>query len=444
MTFKTYFFLFFIALFFTAQVSAECVLNETPSMPIQKWGENIEMLIQEIKNTAGADTGCNKPAEYPNHLDVAIPARSIQNLTGYMQAQSKSIDTLVSEIRYYFDNSGMLLAAEQNHQNSILDLQKKIIDAGVYIWDRCAHDVIIKTNVPLIHSPYTTQGKTLGKILWDMSAQNTEVLKFFRNLIKEVATDQEYSDETLFPIAYKGFAQEMRNFYSPQAIQACHKEDLKNKSVESFIGKSLTAGWKYPQAVQVWKDAFRLLLYRSWSLAGLTDKDASKETEIKNIVQAQKGGMGNSRFMINGQFLKEFGRRGNNQTTFELIKDVGKRIAYEFYGPLFRKQVIGDVARSSENIASINLARYAETNHDANELAAIDRANYNAYAMRQLYVGQNKEQDPKTVTGLIQTIEELEKTRPTIEENVNLACNDVLNKQATNIPHPSCTDFMKG
>ncbi len=63
--------------------------------------------------------------------------------------------------------------------------------------------------------------------------------------------------------------------------------------------------------------------------------------------------------------------------------------------------------------------------------------------MRKIFVGQNKDQDPKTVTGLVQALEDLEKARPTVEENMNKACKNVLGRQAKNTPRSDCNDLMK-
>lgn len=422
---------------------AECTLSTLPSPPIQKWEKNVDTLIQEIKKLSGSEVQCNKPEWAPKHLDVAIPIRSIQQLTWYMQSKWQSISALISEVRYYFDNSGMILPVEQNHQNSILNIQKKIVEAGIYIGNRCTQNKEFKNNVVLTDSLYKTEWKSIKIVLWDLSAQNTEVLKFFRNLVKNVQSREYITTNPLLTIAPNSFPQEMQDFYSVEAIQACHDEDPKNQSIKKTLKEAFTVWWKYPQAVKIWKDAFALLLYRSKTLVGAGETDAAKEAEIKNIVQAQKGGIGNSRFLINSQFFKEFGQRANNKTIMEQVKETGKRIAYEVYWPLFRRQVIEDAARSSENQAFVNLVNYAKIDNNARELESVDKSNYDAYGMRKIYVSQNKEQDPKTVTGLVQALEELEKARPTIEENVNLACNDVLNKQATNIDHPDCQDFMK-
>ncbi len=418
----------------------DCPLSTVPSPPISSWSQNVDALIDEVKKISTAEAKCSKPAWYPKHLDVAIPARSIQQLLGYMQSVGYDVSSLISDIRYYFDNSWMLLPAEQEHQNSILDIQNKIFQAGAYVGSRCTQGNIFSTDIKLGTSTYKTKGRTLQAVLGDLSKQNTEVLKYYRNLIKNVQS-REYIDELKFTIAPKGFAIEMQKFYSSDILQKCHNEDPKNQAILKVLKKAVSIGWKYPQAIQIWKDAFALLLYRSASLVGATDKDPSKEAEINSLVQAQKWGIGNSKFLLNSQFFKEFGRRANNQSIMETLKETGKRIAYETIWPIFERQVTNDVAKSSESPIYTKLTRYAENNEKARELYEVDRWNYDSYASRKIFVGQNKAQDPKTVTGLVQAMEELEKIRPIVEENVNIACNDVLNKQATNIPHPDCNDF---
>jgi|GEM_PF-5921171 len=51
---------------------------------------------------------------------------------------------------------------------------------------------------------------------------------------------------------------------------------------------AFTSGWKYPQALQVWKDAMALLLYRGSQLGGSGANDAGKDAQINSIVQARK------------------------------------------------------------------------------------------------------------------------------------------------------------
>lgn len=149
----------------TQSVFAECTLSTVPSPPIQNWSKNVDTLIEAMKTLSGSETKCAKPEGAPKHLDVAIPARSIQILTGYMQSKGQSISALVSEIRFYFDNSGMLLPVEYNHQTSILDIQKKIVTAGIYIGNRCTQETPFKTDVALAGSTYKTKDKTIKQVL---------------------------------------------------------------------------------------------------------------------------------------------------------------------------------------------------------------------------------------------------------------------------------------
>ena len=140
--------------------------------------------------------------------------------------------------------------------------------------------------------------------------------------------------------------------------------------------------------------------------------------------------------------MKEFGKRIANQPIQETIKQVWKRIAYENPGYLFLKQVIPNMIKTNPT-GAVRASQIASSDNTESSRATIERSLYDAYAVRKAFIAQNKNQDPKTVTSLVQALEELEKARPKIEENTKLACNSVLNKQATNIPHPSCTDFMK-
>ena len=119
----------------------------------------------------------------------------------------------------------------------------------------------------------------------------------------------------------------MREFYTSEALQKCHDEEPKNIAIKEAMRKAFTVGWKYPQAIQIWKEAFQLLLYS----AGVGESDASKDAQIKAIISAQKGGVGNSRFVLNSQFFKEFKKRPN-QTTEESVKESLERSAAETAG----------------------------------------------------------------------------------------------------------------
>lgn len=421
--------------------AAECTLNTTPSPAIDSYKKNIETVIDAAKKAADASQ-CVKPAWSGSYMDVAIPAQSIKSLLDNVQSVGYNLGSLLSDIRYYFDASDtMLLPSVTEHQNSILEIQQEILKASIYIGSKCAQGVVTFTeDVSLDNATYKTKGRTLQVVLNDMYGQTTHVLVFFRNLVTNVS-DREYLDETHFSIAPTGFANDMREFYSSENIQVCHDEDPKTQKIQEILKKSFTTGWKYPQAIQIWKDAFELLLYRSGQLTWSSTTDASKEAEINAIVQAQKWGVGNSRFLLNSQFFKEFGKRANNQTTQEAVKETVKRIAYETFGSLFRRQIIPDVAKSRANQSTVNIREFPQSDNDAQRLASIDKNLYSDYASRKVLIGQNKGQDPNTVVGLIQALEQLELTRPIVEELAKKIC-EIYNKQATNVPRPTCNDLM--
>ncbi|MCB9806845.1 hypothetical protein H6768_03015 [Candidatus Peribacteria bacterium] len=77
---------------------------------------------------------------------MAIPAQSVKALLGNMRSAGYNISNLLSDIRYYFDSSDtMLLPNVSQHQNSILEIQKKIDEAAIYIGSRCAQGVVTFT-----------------------------------------------------------------------------------------------------------------------------------------------------------------------------------------------------------------------------------------------------------------------------------------------------------
>lgn len=130
---------------------------------------------------------------------------------------------------------------------------------------RCAGGITFKENITVGTSSYKTNGRTLQQVLDDMYGQTTQVLKYYRNLIKQIAS-QEYSDNTNFTLAPADFAKNMANFYNADDIQKCSDEDPQNQAIKEAVKKAWTTGWKYPQAIKIWKDAFALLLYRSSQL----------------------------------------------------------------------------------------------------------------------------------------------------------------------------------
>lgn len=428
-------------LFCHSVFAAECTLSSTSSSPINDYIKNVEKILDAAKSAASG-TQCAIAEWWAAHLKVAIPAQSVRGLLNNIQSVWYSLASLLSDIRYYFDSSDtMLLASTQEHQKIALEILQKIVKASVDIGSKCAQGVVtFKEDVALDNSTYKTKNRTLQEVLKDTTEQTTHVLIFFRNLVTNVA-DREYIDETHFPIAPTWFANNMRTFYSSENIQKCHDEDPKNQKIQEVLKEAFTTGWKYPQAIQIWKDAFALLLYRSGQITGSGETDASKDAQINAIVQAQKWGLGNSRTLINGQIIKEFLSNPKNQTITERIAEASKRVAYETFGSLFIRQTIPDIKNEYSNQSSTSISQFPKSDKNGQRLAAIDKNLYTDYAGRKVPVGENKAQDPRTVVWLVQAIEQLELARPIIEEIAKLVC-DIYGRQATNVSRPTCQELF--
>lgn len=112
----------------------------------------------------------------------------------------------------------------------------------------------------------------------------------------------------------------------------------------------------------------------------------------------------------------------SNQTPSERAKEVAKRIAYEIFGSIFYRQIIPDVRKENNTSESINIPKFPTANQDGLRLASIDKSLYTDYAARKELVSQSKAQDPRTVVGLVQALEQLELARPVIEEIAELIC----------------------
>jgi hypothetical protein len=68
-----------LTLFLSSNIFAECSLDTVPSPAVDSFEKNIDTLIEEVKKLA-PQAQCSKPAQYPNYLDIAIPAQSIKAL----------------------------------------------------------------------------------------------------------------------------------------------------------------------------------------------------------------------------------------------------------------------------------------------------------------------------------------------------------------------------
>jgi hypothetical protein len=199
--------LFFLSFFITfidhGVFAAQCTLDTVPSPSIEAYGKNIDKILETAKELSTSST-CTKPAEGGSYLSVALPAQSVRALLNALSAVGYDLTSLYSDIRYYFDSSDIMpLPQTQNHQNTILEIQQKILDTSAEIGSKCAQGVIRFTeDIPFENSAYKTKDRLLQDVLLESYDQTKHVLIFFRNLVTNIS-DREYIDETHFTIAPK-------------------------------------------------------------------------------------------------------------------------------------------------------------------------------------------------------------------------------------------------
>lgn len=111
------------------------------------------------------------------------------------------------------------------------------------------------------------------------------------------------------------------------------------------------------------------------------------------------------------------------------------------------KTLIAQLALASpayaEDAKAQNTIDFSQTQTSGTWFIDMEKQLYDQYALRKGKVEGSKAQDPKTVTWLVQSLEELWNIRETVEENMKIACAN-LDKQWTNVSAAArCKDFIK-
>lgn len=331
------------------QVFAEgtCTLSNPSDSPVQKWRENINIVRSAVRTEADrsiCDTtvSADSPSGFASYAAKVIPLSSSIDLMREVYSLSSLWTDFYAEVDSFLDQAGPLMELKSN-VSDIEEIERDIIETAHYVWSRCAQSVKMKTNPLKDISTYNTEWRTLWEISIDMAKQTKEVKRFFQILSQWIQTE-EYIDEVPFSIATPGFSKDMYVYYSPKNLQECRDNDPRKKAFWEVMKGAFTSGWKYPQAIQIWKDAMALLLYRGGQLISSGEYDESKEAQINSIVQARKGGVWNSDIMINSQFFKEFGYRPKSQTMDEKTNFQGRKAFYETIGYWFVRKVIPALA----------------------------------------------------------------------------------------------------
>lgn len=422
---------------FAQNNTTECSLNDIASSPLQSWQDTINTLSSALRKeadtvTCDTSSSINTNSKFTDYVRRVVPLDSAASLMKEIYSLSSSGTDFFFEIDQYFDQAGPVLELKP-HTASIEQTERNIIETAQYVGSHCAQSVEIKNNILPENSSYDTTGRTISEILVAMAKQTKEVKRFYQTLSQGIQTE-EYQDEIPFLLAPLWFSKNMYIYYSPVHIQECRDNDPRRLAFLDVLKWAFTSGWKYPQAIQVWKDAMALLLYRWGQLAGVWETDNNKENEIQRIVKARIWGIGNSDIVINSQFFKEFGYRPNTRTIEEKqLNSEQKPFYVSFWYEFLRKVVPSLVSQAKENNTN-----YIKSNQTQEEIQKIERLQYleewlyAQYDIRKKWVALIQEKNPKTATELIQLVEE-SKERQSIMQNIYKNICHLLWEQASNI-----------
>ncbi len=413
---------------------SECNLSDASSSPLQKWRENIDILNNAIRQEATkvtCDAGAAR-SEMADYIARVVPLDSSVSLMREIYSLSSTGADFFSEVDSFLDQSGPVMELK-SHLWLIEDVERSIIETAQFTWSHCAQSLKITTNILGEKSGYDTRWRTYSEVLVDMAKQTKEVKRFFQILSQWIQTE-EYIDEVPFLIATPGFSRDMYMYYSPKYIQECRDNDPRKWAFMEVLKWAFTSGWKYPQAIKVWKDAMALLLYRGSQLVGAGSTDADKESQIQSIIQARKWGIGNSDIAINSQFFKEFWYRPNSKTVDEKTDTQEKKAFYESMGYEFMRKVIPSILRQggTDGTGYVKNNQTKEETEKVQRLQDVEEMLYTLYGARREEVALNKEKDSKIPTELVQTIQGSKESQKHLKEAWKNYCA-TLGKQATNI-----------
>lgn len=432
-------FLTLLCLCLSFQVFAEegCNLSDTSGSPIQKWQENINSLNTAIRSKSGSSQ-CNvgvstSDSAFSSYVAQVLPLNSSVAMMYDIYSLSTLGTDFFSEVDSFMDQAWPVRELEP-HLSSIEEIERSIIETAQYAGSRCAQSMILDEDILAGKSSYVTQWRSVSDVLIAMAKQTKEAKRFFQILSQWIQTE-EYIDEVPFSIAPTWFSKEMYVYYSPKHIQECRDNDPRKWAFMDVIKWAFTSGWKYPQALQIWKDAMALLLYRGSQLTGSGTSDASKDAQINNVVQARKGGLGNSDIMINGQFFKEFGYRPNSKSTTEKVETQEKRAFYETMGYEFIREVLPSIVSQSwkNDTSFVKNTQFVEEAEKIQRRQDIDESNRDWYIFQNGRIGDtSKSNDPKVSSDLVNIISGSKERQTTLEKAKELA-DKIFRKQANNI-----------
>lgn len=417
--------------------SSSCAISDTSQSPILTFQESIEVLRTSIEDEAGQHS-CETVWQYPVDSELAgkEPYLIINTVSELLHEVSSS-GVLGSD---YIDESNYSTQLEwptnelHAHEEMIYEIRRSILQTTRIVAEHCAGDVQIKTSLLWENARYDTTGRSIKKILKDMNAQTAEVWRFF--LIKAQWEDtDEYRDEIPFSIAPEGFSKSMSDYFSEKNIAACRDQDPRRKAIEKLSWKSFLAWWNFKEAIQIWKDAMQLLLYRWSQLAGSTETNPAFEARINDIVQKQKWSVGWSNVVLDGNFLREFASSWHQNSALESAKEISKKLlyntgAYDFLRKTVPTVIEEKLAEGETRTQATDFSWNSQSIQSYDEI--VDKL-YNRYLERQERVARDVSSDPEVTSSLVQILENMNSMQEDSQEMYKNICKILQSKQATNI-----------
>lgn len=425
-----------IFLVYSLPIFAEgCSLSDTSSSPIQSYKKNIDTLNTYIRKQADA-SACDTSAatsSLGSYMATLIPMDSAASLMKEVSALVSSGSNFIIESDAFLDPAGPLNELKA-HRDMIEEIEKSILETTQYVWAHCASWQKITEDVFQGQGGYDTRQRTLSTVLVEMARETGEVKRFFYILWQWIQTE-EYIDEVPFPIASRGFSTDMYVYFSPKKLQECRDNSPRKKATQEMIKNAFTMGWKYPQAIQVWKDAMALLLYRGSQISGGGAYDAEKEEQINRIVRAKVWWLGNSDILINSQFFKEFWYRPNTKTTKESVQELAKKLFYQTTWYDFVRKVIPSLVAQDKESDGPGYIKSIQTKEELDRFARLqerEKLLYSLYSERALKVAQSKEKAAINTSDLARIIGDTGQRQEDFQDLEKLVCEN-LDEQATNV-----------
>lgn len=418
--------------------AAECALSDTSSSPIQSYKKNIDSLntfLRQEASTSKCDTGtASGSSTMWNYISTIVPMDGAVSLMKEVSSLTSSGAEFYTEAGAFLDPAGPLNELKA-HRDNIEEIERSILETTQYIWAHCAGWQKITKDMSQKTGGYIVRDRTLSQVVIEMARETSEVKRFFSILWQWVQTE-EYIDEVPFPIASSGFSTNMYVYFSPKKLQECRNNTPRNQAFWEAIKKAFTSGWKYPQAIQVWKDAMALLLYR-WSQIGwFGGTDVDKDAKMDRIVKAKMWWLGNSDIMINSQFFKEFWYRPDTKTLKETVKKVEKKLFYQKTWYDFIRRVIPNLITQEGWPEGQGYIRAIQTTEELDKVARqqdVEKSLYSQYHQRKADVEDRKARDAKTGSPLANTIWDTKQRQDWLSKLMKVL-NGISGEQAKNVP----------